>query len=58
MPNNVGWEIFSTLVIMAILFLISHLTTDRDMPKGMKVIAWIVFGGLILLYLIFGVFNG
>jgi hypothetical protein len=57
MPN-VGWEIFFTLVIMVIIFLISHLTTDRDMPKSMKVIAWIVFGGLSLLYLIFGVFNG
>ncbi len=57
MPN-VGWEIFFTLVIMVIIFLISHLTTDRDMPKSMKVIAWIVFGGLSLLYLLFGVFSG
>ena len=57
MPN-VGWEIFFTLVIMTIIFLISHLTTDRDMPKSMKVIAWIVFVGLSLLYLTFGVFNG
>jgi len=48
-------DLWLTLLIIVVAFLFSHMTTDRDMPKNMRTVAWVVFIILSLLYLIFGV---
>lgn len=48
-------DLWLTLLIIVVAFLFSHMTTDRDMPKNMRTVAWVVFIVLSLLYLIFGV---
>lgn len=42
-------------LITVVIFLISHLTVDKDFPEPIKVGSWVVFGLLGLIYTIFGV---
>ena len=37
-----------------IIFLVSHLSVDRDFPEGLKTGALIVFGIVAVLYVLFG----
>lgn len=48
-------DLWLSILIIVVAFLFSHMTTDRDMPKNMRTVAWVVFIILSLLYLIFGV---
>lgn len=41
-------------LVVIIVFLVSHLSCDKDFPEGLKVGAWIVFSIIALLYLLFG----
>lgn len=41
-------------LIALVILLFSHLTIDRDIPQDMKVVAWVVFLVLALIYVVFG----
>ena len=41
--------------IYLFILLISHLTVDKDIPDGMKVGAWVVFGVVAVLYIAFAI---
>lgn len=48
-------SILTSFLICIFIVLVSHLTVDKDIPDDMKVGAWVVFGILAVLYIIFGI---
>lgn len=48
-------SILVSFLICIFILLVSHLTVDSDIPDEMKVGAWVVFGALAVLYVVFGI---
>ena len=46
-------SIFVCFCVMLFLLLLSHLTIDKDFPDATRVGAWIFFGAVALLYIVF-----
>lgn len=44
----------SAFIIFIVIFLISHLSVDKDIPNEMRIGAWVVFAILAVGYVIFG----
>lgn len=45
----------TSFLIALFILLISHLTVDDNMSDTVKIGAWVVFGVIILLYVVFGI---
>lgn len=42
------------LLIAVFIFAVAHLTVDKDIPEGLRTGAWVFFGAVALLYVVFG----
>ena len=49
-----GSVILTAFLVFVVIFLVSHLSVDKDIPVEMKTAAWVVFAILSIGYVIFG----